>query len=183
MLTISPFLQFLHDLHSNGRKTPIKGLYPFNSKRNEKFENDHYWEWKGQPFHSLPGVINIKFPLQPSWRYYSHTVWRTWVFLFLQLNERWLYYQFSPTHLYIALWKVGECTFLKLGVKGLNGGFFWRFFRIPPFHRGGHILYIIKAFTKPYHGVSGAHVSYRVNAFIHVAPGTMLCLVRPAAWW
>ena len=46
-----------------------------------------------------------------------HTVWRTWLFIAYS-DERWLYYQFSPPHLYI--WEVGRMYVLNLGVKGLN---------------------------------------------------------------
>ena len=45
-----------------------------------------------------------------------HTGWRTWFFRAYS-DGRWLYYQFSLSHLYISLW-LGECTFWTWKWKG-----------------------------------------------------------------
>ena len=71
---------------------------------------------------SLLRVINVKFPLQPHQKYYTHTVRRTWLFIAYS-GERWLYYKFLLPHLYIFSLRGWENVLFELRSERVNGNF------------------------------------------------------------
>ena len=68
---------------------------------------------------SLPRLTNFKFPLQP--RQYITQPYEEHGFSEVTQMKDNLYYQFSPYLTYTFLLKrLGECTFLNMGVKGCH---------------------------------------------------------------
>ena len=64
------------------------------------------------PFHSHSDQVQSSPALSPA--ILHHTAWRAWLFI-AHLDERWLYYQFSPPHLYISLEEGWENVLFELG--------------------------------------------------------------------